>query len=283
MSYKKNKLIIMIFLFFMLCFLVGCSNLKKENKSSQIFTEQEISKRIKNDESIKDSRGKDEISETKNIVQPTQGKINLDEINKDKLLKGFLYGKFSIENPFVEGMNLNAFGWEEVYSEWKNGKDENYKCSRKFAFVDLNGDKKDELLFSIGENKETKEVILLLHSDEKQLYCWDIYETHSKYIGTSIYENGIVQHGESHTGAEETYYQYDNSGNRLELIHFDRSVDYEGDLYFESYYLNGNKDNIYYLNNNEEYEKTIKNYLGELKLVSWLNCSDIMEINKANL
>lgn len=201
--------------------------------------------------------------------------IYLDNMNIDKLFKDFLYGDVSVQNSFNEKDVLNAFGWEETYNEWLYDKDKDYKCIRKFALVDLDNDSKDELIFSAGESENLEEVILLLHSDGNQLYCWDIYETHTQHMVTAIYTNGVVKWGQNHTGAEEVYYRYDTTGTPYELIHFSRFGESKGDFIYNGFYLNGNKNRISLLNSYEEYENLLKQYIGELKSVRWFNCDDI--------
>ena len=319
---KNNYLVKILFIFLILCFLMGCDDIKKtsdtlvnknearnltENtnmseievssntEKNTLTSETEITeteKKLQEDTniaelSIEDNTKKEALidenktGETERTIE--EQKIYLDEMNMDELFKQFLYGNITIDNPFTEEMDLNAFGWETIYDYWGSQEGEDYKCTRKFSLVDLDGDGKEELIFSAGENEYLDEVILLLHSDGKQLYCWDIYETHTQHMGTIIYTNGIVQWGQNHTGAEEVYGRYDESGNFYELISFGSSVDYKGEYFagksdYEYYYLNGDKDKPYSfeVNNDEEYEKFINNYIGELEPVTWFDCDNIV-------
>lgn len=259
---KFNCLSNIFYILFISYLLAGCDYKEKHMEINQTFESNETKKYIQN-----------EIS--------GQNKIYLDEMNIDELFKEFLYGNITIQNPFVSENNLNAFGWEKLYNEWTYDKDNNYKCARKFALVDLDGDEKDELIFSAGENDYFEEIILLLHSNGKQLSCWDIYETHTQRMGASIYSNGIVRWENTIQDdyCEDVYYQYKH-GKADELIHFFINYD-DGAINsnFGSYYLNGNKKEIYLIRNNNEYEEILKEYVGEMKSITWFNCDNIADIN----
>lgn len=281
--------------------MVVSNNIQKNNSIDDEITETE--KKLQEDTnitalSIGDSTEKETLTDenkTEETIEKQENfeteqsekeKIYLDEMNIDELFKQFLYGDLAIINPFSEEVDfLYAFGWETKYDYWGSQEGEDYKCTRKFALVDLDGDGKEELIFSAGEYKYLDEVILLLHSDGKQLYCWDIYETHTQHIETSIYTNGIVKWGQNHTGAEEVYGRYDELGNFYELISFSSSVDYKGESFadesdYEYYYLNGDRDKPYSfkVKSYEEYEEFINNYIGKLEPITWFNCDNIVDI-----
>ena len=114
------------------------------------------------------------------------------------------------------------------------------------------------------------ELVYILGIRDDELICYDVHETHTSRMTFTIYDNGIVQWGQSYDGAETIYYTFTDDGKIHELIHFIREEGADSDLYYDYYYLEGNEESLTGLRSDEEYESVVSAYKGEEP--EWFDC-----------
>lgn len=213
-----------------------------------------------------------------NVILPTATTTPETEMNQDRYLSAFdihpLYAAFLrdeisvVENPYA-GYNaeLSFFDDREIYEG---------SFRKSFSLVDVNHDNAPELVFRMTDSPS--DVVYILGVQDDQLICYGIEETHTMHMGFSIYDNGIVTWGQNYNGEEERYYTFTEDGKEHELIHFVRDAGSDSDLYYDYYYLEGNKESWFSLQDNEAYESLVSSYQGEEP--EWFDCEDFADIPK---
>ena len=197
-------------------------------------------------------------------------KAYLSDFDIHPLYAAFLRNEISVKNPFVpEGYDYNTeltyFGDRIDYEEdfWKS-----------FSLVDVNNDGDPELIFKMYSSPS--ELVYILGVQNEKLVCYDIHETHTTHMAFYVYDNGIVYWGQNYDGEEGRYYTFTEDGKEHELIHFIREADSDSDLYYDYYYLEGNKEAQYSLQSYEEYESLAASYEGGEP--EWFDCESFADI-----
>lgn len=187
----------------------------------------------------------------------------------------FLYGNLEVPNPYSEEAPL-SFYMEELYWEEEENTFQKEGLNKYFSLLDINGDGTEELLFRIQSGSD--ELLMILSCAGETLTAYDIYETHTPHMAFQVYDNGVLLWSQNHTGAEEIYYRYDESGSPIELFHFVSSDEwleknrYSAEEGFESYYANGEEAEITALHGAQEYEKLVSDYQGNQ--VDWYDLNE---------
>lgn len=128
--------------------------------------------------------------------------------NRNDLYETFLKNEISVANPYVEGDVLSVMSDEDYDGEF-NG------AEKKYAFVDVNMDDEEELVFKISAYPSELMMILGVYNDE--LICFDVMETHTSSMSFGVYDYGMVWWGQSYDGFERKFYTYTEDG-RPELV-----------------------------------------------------------------
>ena len=196
-------------------------------------------------------------------------KAYLTDFDIHPLYAAFLRNELSVKNPFVpEGDDYNT-----ELSFFDDGEyDQDFRKS--FSLVDVNSDGNPELIFKMTDSPSELVYILGVHDGE--MICYDVHETHTSHMGFTMYDNGIVQWGQTYDGAEAKYYTFTDDGKMHELIHFVREVGSDADLYYDYYYLEGSEESRTSLQSNEEYESLVSSYRGEEP--EWFDCNLFADI-----
>ena len=197
-------------------------------------------------------------------------KAYLSDFDMYPLYKAFLRNEISVENPFVpEGYDYNT---ELTFFDDRVEYDDSFWKS--FSLVDVNNDGDPELVFRMKNSPS--EVVYILGVQEDKLICYDVLITHTTHMAFYVYDNGIVEWGQNYDGEEGKYYTFAEDGKEHELIHFIREVDSDSDLYYDYYYLEGNKETRYSLQSDEEYESLVSSYEGAQ--LEWFDCEAFADI-----
>ena len=218
-------------------------------------------------------------NEDLSISSETDAKTYLSDLDIHPLYASFLRNEISVANPHVaEGASnteLSILDDREYDSTFDNPE-------KGFYLLDLTGDGCPELLFEIRNRWGSDRLLYILGIRDDELICYDLFETHTSHIGFAVYDNGVVESGYRFQDgeADSVYYRYNTDGSTYELIHFFRNIDPGADLdlshIYDYYYLDGNRDVLYELHSDEEYESVIEPYLGEFP--EWLDCKDFADI-----
>lgn len=195
----------------------------------------------------------------------------ISDTKAELLYTAFLRNEIRVPNPFVTDDEL-SFSDDREYAQEEHVFE---NAAKYFSLVDVNHDGISELIFEIYSSPD--ELMYILGVQGNKLVCYDIQETHTNHMAFRIYDNGIVKWGQNYDGAEEIYYSYDSDGSPHELIHFVREeTDFESDLSYDYYYLNGDETTKCSLQSNAEYENLISAYEGgEPK---WISCDSYADI-----
>lgn len=197
-------------------------------------------------------------------------KAYLSDFDIHPLYTAFLLNQISVENPFVpEGYDYNT---KLTYFDDRIDYDDRFWKS--FSLVDVNNDGNQELVFKMYNSPS--EVVYILGVQDEKLTCYDILVTHTTHMAFWVYDNGIVEWGQNYDGDEVRYYTFTENGKERELIHFIRESDSDSDLYYNYYYLEGNEDARFSLQNNDEYESLVSSYKGEEP--EWFDCESFADI-----
>lgn len=203
----------------------------------------------------------DELNEEEHpVFNPV---LDIDMVDE---YREFLCGRIELENPYNPETKISLFR-DLDYEENKEDKLPQNDQERFFALLDTNGDSTVELIVKI--NSYDSESLLILNSQDEKWTVYDVFETHTKHISFSINSNGIVTWGQNHTGDEEIYYCYNESGQPEELVHFistEKWLETQGsdiDFCYEYYYLDGIESEPVYLSSTDEYEALILKLQGD--------------------
>lgn len=199
----------------------------------------------------------------------------LSDLNIHPLYASFLRNEISVASPYTANIEVSFFDDRKYTSEFE-------EPEKGFYLLDLTGDGFPELLFEIRNRWGSDRLLYILGIRDDELICYDLFETHTSHVGFAIYDNGVVESGYRFQNgeADSVYYRYNTDGSTYELIHFFRNIDPDSypDLshFYDYYYLDGNRDVLYELHSDEEYESVIEPYLGEFP--EWLDCKDFADI-----
>ncbi len=127
------------------------------------------------------------------------------------LYEAFLKNEIGVANPYVEGMELTVMDDEGYESEFEN-------AWKEYAYVDVNGDEKPELIFKISSN--LSELMYIVGICDNKLVCFDAFETHTKNIAFGVYDYGMVWEVRNYDGFEKTIYSYTSDGQPVEARRF---------------------------------------------------------------
>lgn len=173
----------------------------------------------------------------------------------DPLYVSYLKNEISVENPYVDGDQLNILTYKEDYtSEFQD-------ATIGYGLVDVNGDGENELVVN-GSGAVDQLLEILTISDDK-LTVVDIFESHSMRMGASVYTNGLVGENSTYDDMMNIYFSYDLSGQRKGIITFYKAADSESQLSYEYYYLDGNSDSKVMLSSDDEYQELRAKYVGQ--------------------
>lgn len=185
----------------------------------------------------------------------------------DPLYVSYLKNEISVDNPYVEGDQLNILTYKEDYtSEFQD-------ATIGYALVDVNGDGENELVVNISSAVDQLLEILTV-SDDK-LTVVDIFESHNMRMGASVYTNGVVGEDSTYDDMMDSYFSYDLSGQRKGIITFYKAADSESQLLYEYYYLDGNSDSKVMLSSDDEYQELRAKYVGQP--VEYIDITDFVE------
>lgn len=168
---------------------------KRENSGQTESAEKERQEASDDQEMIPDSQ-----EQTKEV---------LDAGNP--LYEAFLKNEIGVANPYVEGMELTVMDDEGYESEFEN-------AWKEYAYVDVNGDEKPELIFKISSN--LSELMYIVGICDNELVCFDVFETHTKSIAFGVYDYGMVWEVRNYDGFEKTFYSYTIDGQPVENRRF---------------------------------------------------------------
>lgn len=200
-------------------------------------------------------------------------KESLEDLNIHPLYAAFLRGEISVANPYASKEDaIPEFSFFFEQNEEYGNTFEN--ATKSFSFVDVNGDGGEELIFAIDDGHDHIQFIFGILNDE--LICYDVFETHTHYIGFDVYDNGNAWWGQNYDGRESVYYTYDGDGNPIELIHFVREYNSDSGLRYDYYYLDGDEEAKVYFSSDEEYEELDSAYAGNI--LQWYQCGSFADI-----
>lgn len=133
----------------------------------------------------------------------------LDEGSSVKeLYEVFLKNEISVANPYVEGDSLSVMSDEDYESEFDG-------AEKKYAYVDVNMDGEEELIFDISAYPS--ELMIIVGVCNEELVCFDVMETHTSSMSFGVYDYGMVWWGQSYDGFERKFYTYTEEG-KPELV-----------------------------------------------------------------
>lgn len=168
---------------------------KRENSGQTENVEKERQEASDNQEMMPDSQEQtEEVSDAGN-----------------PLYEAFLKNETGVANPYVEGMELTVMDDEGYESEFEN-------AWKEYAYVDVNGDEKPELIFKISSN--LSELMYIVGICDNELVCFDVFETHTKSIAFGVYDYGMVWEVRNYDGFEKTFYSYTTDGQPVENRRF---------------------------------------------------------------
>ena len=197
-------------------------------------------------------------------------KAYLSDFDIHPLYAAFLLNEISVENPFMP----EGYGYDTELTYFDDRVEYDDHFWKSFSLVDVNNDGDPELVFKMysGPSK----VVYILGVQDEKLICYDILITHTTHMSFFVYDNGIVEWGQNYDGEEGRYYTFTEDGKEHELIHFIRESGSDSDLYYDYYYLEGNKEARYSLQSDEEYESLVSSYDGEEP--EWFECESFADI-----
>jgi len=131
-----------------------------------------------------------------------------ESVSANDLYEAFLRNEISVANPYVEGDVLSVMTDEDYEGEFEG-------AEKKYAFVDVNMDDEEELVFKISAYPSELMMILGVYNDE--LICFDVMETHTNSMAFGVYDYGLVWWGQSYDGFEKKFYTYTEDG-KPELV-----------------------------------------------------------------
>lgn len=142
-----------------------------------------------------------------------------------ELYEVFLNNEISVANPYVEGDMLSVMSDEDYDGEFDG-------AQKSYAFVDVNGDEQEELIFKITAYPSELMMVLGVYNDE--LICFDVMETHTSSIAFGVYDYGLVWKDESYDHFIRYIYEYTADGQPTIIRTFtegdeDRMITFAGD------------------------------------------------------
>ncbi|MBR5126970.1 MAG: hypothetical protein IKU69_00895 [Roseburia sp.] len=120
-----------------------------------------------------------------------------------ELYEAFLNNEISVANPYVDGDTLSVMTDEDYDGEFDG-------AEKRYAFVDMNRDEQEELIFKITASPS--ELMMILGVVEGELICFDVMETHTKTIEFSVYDFGLAWKDESYDHFVRGIYHYGEDG-----------------------------------------------------------------------
>lgn len=205
-------------------------------------------------------------------------KAFLADFDIHPLYAAFLRNEISVKNPFVPEDD-DRYDTELNFFDDMEDEDEPLVYWKNFSLVDVNDDGNAELVFKMINSPS--ELMYILGVCDNELICFDILQTHTTHMSFRVCDNGIVYWGQNYDGAEAIYYTFNDKGKVHELIHFVREKDSDSDLYYDYYYLEGNKESRINLQSDEEYESLVSSYEGEEP--EWFACDSFADIPQNQL
>ena len=141
---------------------------------------------------------------TYEVYDPVMDTELVDESSSaEELYEAFLNNEISVANPYVEGSILSIMSDEDYDGEFDG-------AEKKYAFVDMNGDEQEELIFKI--TAYPSELMMILGVYEGELICFDVMETHTSSIVFSVYDFGLAWKDESYDHFVRSIYHYGEDG-----------------------------------------------------------------------
>lgn len=156
---------------------------------------------------VQSATPKDDVSEKRENSDQTESASDAG----NPLYESFLKNEIGVANPYVEGMELTVMDDEGYESEFEN-------AWKEYAYVDVNGDEKPELIFKISSN--LSELMYIVGICDNELVCFDAFETHTKNIAFGVYDYGMVWEVRNYDGFEKTFYSYTTDGQPVEARRF---------------------------------------------------------------
>lgn len=152
-----------------------------------------------------------EASDDQEMIPDSQEQTEETSDAGNPLYEAFLKNEISVANPYVEGMELTVMDDEGYETEFEN-------AWKEYAYVDVNGDEKPELIFKISSN--LSELMYIVGICDNELVCFDAFETHTKNIAFGVYDYGMVWEVRNYDGFEKTFYSYTTDGQPVEARRF---------------------------------------------------------------
>ncbi|MBR5566257.1 MAG: hypothetical protein IKW08_08900 [Roseburia sp.] len=141
---------------------------------------------------------------TYEVYDPVMDTEIVDEGSSvEELYEAFLSNEISVENPYVDGDILSVMTDEDYNGEFDG-------AEKRYAFVDMNSDEQEELIFKITASPS--ELMMILGVVEGELICFDVMETHTNSIAFSVYDFGLAWKDESYDHFVRGIYHYGEDG-----------------------------------------------------------------------
>lgn len=198
-------------------------------------------------------------------------KAYLADFDIHPLYAAFLRNEISVKNPFVPEDD-DRYNTQLSFFDDRDYEDEQLVFWKRFSLVDVNGDGNAELVFKMTDSPS--ELVYILGVRDDEMICYDIHETHTSRMSYTVFDNGVICRRQSFDGAE--YYTFNDNGKVHELIYFVWEENPDSDLFYNSYYLEGNEESRINLRSNEEYERLVSFYEGEEP--EWFACDSFADI-----
>lgn len=252
MNKRMNKKLLSIMMAAMMLSMTACT----QNTSSESDIEPEVESIDLDSKPEEDSQANDSSDRTDDTEEQEDlaSDDSYDFGDMDPIYVSYLKNETSVENPYVEGDSLNILDYKEDYTTEYEG------ATIGYALVDVNGDGKNELVVDISNSSD--QLLEIFTIADGKLKVVDIFESHNFRMGASVYANGIVMEETTVDDTVSSYFTYDLSGNRKDMITFYEPYDSESPLPYEYYYLDGNEDDKVMLSSEEEYNEIRAKYVG---------------------
>lgn len=141
---------------------------------------------------------------TYEVYDPVMDTEIVDEGNSvEELYEAFLNNEISVANPYVDGDTLSVMTDEDYDGEFDD-------AEKRYAFVDMNSDEQEELIFKISAYPS--ELMMILGVSEGELICFDMMETHTNSIAFSVYDFGLAWKDEGYDHFVRSIYHYGEDG-----------------------------------------------------------------------
>ena len=176
---------------------ISLERYEKEDCVTYYLNGQEVSSSIYGNEY-------DKFFGTYEVYDPIMDTEVADEgSSPEELYEAFLNNEISVANPYVDGDTLSVMTDEDYDGEFDG-------AEKRYAFVDMNSDEQEELIFKISAYPS--ELMMILGVYEGELICFDVMETHTSSIVFSVYDFGLAWKDESYDHFVRSIYHYGEDG-----------------------------------------------------------------------